>query len=139
MYSRLYPQIQGDCCSVAKSCLTLQPRGLQHARLPCPSLSPGVCSNSCSLGSCHSIISSSVAPSSSCLQSFPASRRYNINLLIIFFLGFLLSVVPLNKTQLQIVSAHNFIRQNLTFSFWFDKTSYACFDNTSYACFFLLC
>ena len=26
------------CCLVAKSCLTLQPDGLQHARLPCPSL-----------------------------------------------------------------------------------------------------
>ena len=35
------------CCSVAKLCLTLQPHGLQHARLPCPSLSPWVCSNSC--------------------------------------------------------------------------------------------
>ena len=37
------------CCSVPKSCPTLQPRGLQHTRLPCPSLSPGVCSNSCLL------------------------------------------------------------------------------------------
>ena len=36
-----------DCCSVAKSCLTLQSYGLHHARLSCPSLSPGVCSNSC--------------------------------------------------------------------------------------------
>ena len=34
------------CCSVVKSCLTLQPHGPQHARLPCPSLSPRVCSNS---------------------------------------------------------------------------------------------
>ena len=31
-------------CSVAQSCPTLRPHGLQHARLPCPSLSPGVCS-----------------------------------------------------------------------------------------------
>ena len=37
------------CCSVAKSCLTLRPRGLQHARLSCPSPSPGACSNSCPL------------------------------------------------------------------------------------------
>ena len=29
-------------CSAAKSCPTLQPHGLQHTRLPCPSLSPGV-------------------------------------------------------------------------------------------------
>ena len=35
------------CCSLTKSCLTLQPRGLQHARLPYPPLSPGVCSNFC--------------------------------------------------------------------------------------------
>ena len=37
------------CGSVAKSCLTLQPQGLQHTRLPCLSLSPRVCSNSCPL------------------------------------------------------------------------------------------
>ena len=52
------------CCSIIKSCPTLWPHGLQHARLPCPSLSPGVCSNSCPLSQwCHSTISSSVAPS----------------------------------------------------------------------------
>ena len=37
------------CCSVTKSCLTLGPHGLQHARPPCPSPSPGICSNSCPL------------------------------------------------------------------------------------------
>ena len=37
------------CCSVAQSCPTLQLQGLQHAKLPCPSLYPGVCSNSCPL------------------------------------------------------------------------------------------
>ena len=48
---------------------------MQHARLPCPSLSPEVCSNSYLLSQwCHPIISSSVAPFSSCLQPFPASR-----------------------------------------------------------------
>ena len=36
------------CCSVTKSCLTLQPHEQQHASLSCPSLSPAVCSNSCS-------------------------------------------------------------------------------------------
>ena len=35
--------------SITKSCLTLQPHGLQHVRLPCPSLSPRVCSNPCLL------------------------------------------------------------------------------------------
>ena len=58
---------------VAKSCLTLRPSGLQHARLPCPSPTPRACSNSCPLSRwCHPTISSSVIPFSSCLQSFPA-------------------------------------------------------------------
>ena len=52
---------------------SLQPHGLQHARLPCPSLSPGVCSNSWSLSQwCHPTTSSFVSPFSSCPQSFPA-------------------------------------------------------------------
>ena len=37
------------CCSVTQLCLTLRPQGLQHTRLPCPSPSLGVCSNSCPL------------------------------------------------------------------------------------------
>ena len=53
---------------------SLQPRGLQHARLPCPSPSPGVYSNSCLLNWwCHPTISSSVVPFFSHLQSFSAS------------------------------------------------------------------
>ena len=56
---------------------SLQPHGLQHSRLPCPSVSPWVCSNSCPLSWwCHSTISSSVTPFSSCPQSFPASRSF---------------------------------------------------------------
>ena len=63
--------------SVAQSCPPLRPCGLQHARLPCPSLSPGICSNSCPLSPwCHPAISSSVAPFSSCLQSLPASGSF---------------------------------------------------------------
>ena len=52
--------------SVTQSCLTLcDPNGLQYARIPCPSPSPGACSNSCPLSQwCHSTISSSVVPSS---------------------------------------------------------------------------
>ena len=53
---------------------SLQPHGLQHARLPCPWLAPGVYSNSCLLNRwCHPTISSSVVLFSSCLQSFPTS------------------------------------------------------------------
>ena len=47
-----------------------------HARLPCPSLSPGVCSNSCASSQwCHLTISSSIAPFF-CLQCFPASGSF---------------------------------------------------------------
>ena len=56
---------------------SFRPHGLQHARLPCPSLSPGVCSNSCPLNQwCHPTASSSVTPFSSCPQSFPASGSF---------------------------------------------------------------
>ena len=67
-----------SCYSVTKSCLTfLQPHGLQHARLPCPSLSPRVCSNSCPLNRwCHPTTSSSITPFFSCRQSFPASGYF---------------------------------------------------------------
>ena len=56
------------------------PHGLQHARPPCPSPTPGVCSNSCPLSRwCHPTIWSSVVPFSSCLQSFPASGSFQIS------------------------------------------------------------
>ena len=67
-------------CSVAKLCLTLRPRGLQHTRLSCPSSNPGAYSNSCPLRQwCHPTISSSVIPFSSCLQSFPASGSFQMS------------------------------------------------------------
>ena len=63
---------------------SLWPHGLQHARLPCPSLCSGVCLNSCPLSSWyHPIISSSVAPFSSCPQSFPASGSFPVSRLCI--------------------------------------------------------
>ena len=66
------------CYSVTKLCLTLATHELQHARLPCPSLSPCICSNSCPLSQwCHPTILSSVAPFSSCPQSFPALKEYS--------------------------------------------------------------
>ena len=72
---------RGALCSVRFSCSvlsnSLQPHGLQHARLPCLSPTPGACSNSCSLSRwCHPTISSSIVPFSSCLQSFPASGSF---------------------------------------------------------------
>ena len=63
--------------SVAQSCPTLWPHGLQPTRLPCPSPAPGVYSNSCPLSQwCHPTISSSVISFFSCLQYFPASGSF---------------------------------------------------------------
>ena len=56
---------------------SLRHHGLQHARLPCPSPASKACSNSCPLSQwCHSAVSSSVVPFSSCLQSFPESGSF---------------------------------------------------------------
>ena len=59
---------------------SLRPHGLQHARPPCLSPSPGVHSNSCLLGQWyHPTISSSFIPFSSCLQSFPVSGSFSVS------------------------------------------------------------
>ena len=56
---------------------SLRPRGLQHTRSLCPSLFPGVRSNSCpSRQWCYLTTSSSAAPFSFCLQSLPASGPF---------------------------------------------------------------
>ena len=68
-------------CSVVSN--SLQLHGLQHVRLLCPSLSLGVCSNSCPLCQwCHPTISFSVAHLFSCLQLFPASGSFLISRLL---------------------------------------------------------
>ena len=55
----------------------LQPHELQHTRLPFPSLSPGVCSNSRPLRWwCHWTISFCVTPFTSCPQPFPTSGSF---------------------------------------------------------------
>ena len=70
----LYVKIWVHLNSVTQSCPTLWHHGLQDARSPCPSPTPGVYLSSCPLSPwCHLAISSSVAPFSSCLQSFLAS------------------------------------------------------------------
>ena len=59
---------------------SLQPHEPQHTRPPCPSPTPGACSNSCLLSQwCHPIMSSSVIPFSSCLRSFPASGSFSMS------------------------------------------------------------
>ena len=59
---------------------SLQPHEPQHTRPPCPSPTPGVHPNPCpSSRWCHPTISSSVVPFSSCPQSFPASRSFQMS------------------------------------------------------------
>ena len=74
-YHRLHGSVQFSHSVMSDS---LQPHGLQHSRLPFPSPTPRACSNSCpSCRWCHPTISSSVVPSSSHLQSFPASGFFS--------------------------------------------------------------
>ena len=59
---------------------SLWPHRLQHSRLPCPSPTPGAYSNSCPSSQwCHPMISSSVIPVFSCLQSFSASGSFLVS------------------------------------------------------------
>ena len=59
---------------------SLWPHGLQYTRLTCPSPTPRTSSNSRSSSQwCHPIISFSVIPFSSCLQSFPASGSFRMS------------------------------------------------------------
>ena len=81
-------------------CDFLQLHGLQHARPPCPSPTPWICSNSFPWSQwCHPTISSSVTPFSSFPQSFPASGSFPMSW---FFasgdqsIGASASVLPMN-------------------------------------------
>ena len=72
--TKMKTAIQFSCSVMSDS---LRPYGLQHARLPCPSPTLRVYSNSSPLSRwCHPTISSSVILFSSCLQSFPASGSF---------------------------------------------------------------
>ena len=72
-YHPSLPFLDQFSCSVVSN-------GLQYARLPCPSPTPGACSNSCPSSQwCHPTISSSVVPFSTCLQSFPASGSFPVS------------------------------------------------------------
>jgi len=69
--------VLGGCVCHCGSVGLFWPHGQQHARLLCPPLSSGVCSDSCPLSQwCYLTISSSAAPFSFCLQSFPASGSF---------------------------------------------------------------
>ena len=94
----LYVSVQFSCSVVSDS---LWPYGLQHARPPCPSPTPGVYSNSCpSSRGCHPPISCSVVPFSSHLQSFPALISSNESVLCIRwpqYWNFSFSISPSNE------------------------------------------
>ena len=88
------------CCSISKLCLTpCNPMNFLHARLPCPSPSPRVCSDSCPLNRwCHPTTSSSVAPFF-CPQFFLASGSFPVSQLFISgdqSIGASASVLPVN-------------------------------------------
>ena len=92
--------------STAQTCQTLQTHGLQYARLPCPSSTPRVYSNSWpSKWQCHPTISSSVSPFSSHLQSFPPKDLFQ-------GVSFLHQVAKVLKFQLQ--------HQSFPWIFWTD-------------------
>ena len=76
---RILVYFQFNCLVMSNS---LRRSGLQHARLPCPSPTPGACSNAHPSSQwCHPTILSSVTPCSSCLQSFPALGSFPMRLL----------------------------------------------------------
>ena len=81
LYSLVYlfwfSSVQFSCSVVSVSS---RPHGLQQARLPCPSRTPGAYSNSCPLSQwCHPAISSSVISFFSCLQSCLASGYFPVS------------------------------------------------------------
>ena len=88
--------VQFSCTVVSDS---LRPHGLQHARPPCPSPTPGVYSNSCPLSQwCHPAISSSVVAFS--LQFSPASGSFKMSQLFASggqYWSFSFSIRPCNK------------------------------------------
>ena len=84
--------------SVIQSCPTLYEP--MYSRLPCPSPTPGTCSNSCPLSQwCHSTILSSAIPFSSCLQTFPVSGSFPMSPFVTSggqSIGTSASVLPVN-------------------------------------------
>ena len=83
---------------------SFRPRGIQHARLPCPSPTPRACSNSCpSSRWCHTTISSSVISFSSHLQPFTASVSFPKSLFFHFrwpkYWSFSFSISPAMNIQ----------------------------------------
>ena len=95
------------CCWIAKFCWNFLTPWIGAHFLPCPSLSPGVCLNSCPLSQwCYLTISTSATTSSSCPQTFPASEPYPVCWLFILFSQSIKAsalVLPMNFLQYWLV------------------------------------
>ena len=95
--------VQFSCSVITDS---LRPHGPQHARPPCPSLTPRVHPNPCPWSQwCHPTISCSVVPFCSCLQSFPASESFQMSQLFVsggqsIGVSASTSVLPMNTQDL---------------------------------------
>ena len=108
---------------------SLQPHEPQHARLPCPSPTPGVHPNPCPSSQwCHPTISSSVIPFYSCPQSFPASGSFQMSQLFTWGgqsigVSASASVLPMNTQDLSPLGWTGWISmQSQGFSRVFSKT-----------------
>ena len=76
LYLLFSPSVQFSCSVVFDS---LRPHGLQHTRLPCPSPTPGACSDSCPWHQwCHPTMSSSAIPLSPSLPAFNLSQHQSL-------------------------------------------------------------
>ena len=82
VFNKKSSSVQFSCSIVSE---LLQPYELQHARLPCPSPTPKVHSNSYPVSRwCHAAISSSLVPFFSCPQSLPASESFPMSQLFVW-------------------------------------------------------
>ena len=134
LFCKLHCLLLMFSCSVMSS--SLWPHGLQDARLPCPSLFPRVCTDSCSLGWwCHPTISSFITLFSSCPQSFPESGSFPMSCLFALDgwrigASASLSVLPMNfqgwfplgPRQHQIVCDRHFCPSRAHRTWWSQRT-----------------
>ena len=100
-----YVRWQRCCCSVTSN--FLWPCGLQHARLPCPSLSPGVCSNSCPLSQLMSSSHLIPCPLLFLPAIFPSSRMFSSELVLHQFCGYYFIIdilIKISRVYLKLIN-----------------------------------
>ena len=111
---------------------SLRPHESQHARPPCPSKTPRVHPNSCPSSQwCHSAISSSVVPFSSCPQSLPASESFPMSQLFAWGghsigVSALASVLPMNTQDQSPLECTGWISLDLTIDYTYLKWNCCC-------------